>query len=689
MPNDGSKNKSRSTSVIPLQQVVIKAQDHFDQEGVHRSYRVNRLKQEDFLSSGATDVKAALQDLPGINVKDLGGFIKQLQVRGLSGERVVTVVDGFKVSNQGLTHTGGGESNLIDMSTIETLDVVMGSPAVLYDPGATGGTIAIKTKGLRSDPHVSFEPILQYDSGYDKRRGSASTSMSSGPFSLLFNVAKTDSRNYRVKDEKKMDYWIAKINAQQELTGTTREINALSYEDESKSLKLGYTFPDTTQVSIGGSDYEAEDIFFTHQGYEPVIFVYDLYKKSEQRLTFERENLAGINKPKLALDRSSITKGVRTSADTRVVKLKSDAILFRGESFLDHGILSYGLEGRLDEAETAVHSQQDYLSGHLNWSIPWNHFDFNVGIRANYWKSEHSLKPWQDRDIAEQLVGLAGVIDERPSTFRPTYAFGVAWDLGHRGLLSLNASSTYREATLYERYAFDAFQGDPELEGESSKNIELGYRIHRGSQEFSVVGFANYFDHYIAARTIKTINQSLLSDFQQAVSDGFMTEEDLFDREFEYLSTIYKMTNYENVRNMGYELRYSIHWHELNRLSLNTSLNRFFSNNDLLQSEGNPMEFGATYRRTIKSCWPSSWIEARGRYVTDSPTVLQQGGFSEFVVCDLVGGVQSDKWNFNIGVRNLTNTVYNEAYLAIDGLERSVFMSFRLKLEHSLSPTLK
>lgn len=162
-------------NAVQLETAVLKAEkrnlteEKWDQS-FYQSYNSDYIEAEELIDQSFTDVKSALKDLPGIQVKEQGAFVKQLEIRGFSGEKVATFLDGFKVSNQGMTHAGGGESNLVDLNSVARIDVIKGSPSVLFDPGATGGSVLIKTKEPIGEPHMKGGATVQIDEGYEKKR---------------------------------------------------------------------------------------------------------------------------------------------------------------------------------------------------------------------------------------------------------------------------------------------------------------------------------------------------------------------------------------------------------------------------------------------------------------------------------------------------------------------------------------
>ncbi|MFQ3580914.1 MAG: TonB-dependent receptor [Chloracidobacterium sp.] len=89
-----------------------------------------------------------LRDLPGTSTQSQS-FLTRPIIRGLEGNRVLVLVDGERL-NHGRTptsHVGNGvETGLVDVGTLEAVEVMRGAGSVLYGTEALGGTINFRTR---------------------------------------------------------------------------------------------------------------------------------------------------------------------------------------------------------------------------------------------------------------------------------------------------------------------------------------------------------------------------------------------------------------------------------------------------------------------------------------------------------------------------------------------------------------
>jgi iron complex outermembrane recepter protein len=114
----------------------------------NQPYGIDVLTQDDIRSSGASNIGQAIQILLGVTGRqDLSGTGEvNLDLRGFGGTadlNQVIVVDGLRYKEDDLSSTRLAS---IPLESVEKIEVLRGSGAVLYGEGATGGVIVITTK---------------------------------------------------------------------------------------------------------------------------------------------------------------------------------------------------------------------------------------------------------------------------------------------------------------------------------------------------------------------------------------------------------------------------------------------------------------------------------------------------------------------------------------------------------------
>jgi len=151
---------------------------------------------EEIQAAGLTHANEAVRWLGGIvgRIDTAGGRDQTLDLRGFgetAGSNVVILVDGVRQNEGDMT---GAALAWIPVSSIERIEIVRGSSAVLYGEGATAGAINIIThKGL-TEPGGSVRLGL---GSLGTREAQASLNTVSGPWRLQINGSARNTDNHR------------------------------------------------------------------------------------------------------------------------------------------------------------------------------------------------------------------------------------------------------------------------------------------------------------------------------------------------------------------------------------------------------------------------------------------------------------------------------------------------------------
>ncbi len=91
-----------------------------------------------------------LPAVPGVEVSKTGPWSTKPVIRGMGGDRVLVLVDGHRL-NQAQGH--GAEPSMVDVESIERIEIYRGSASALYGSDAMGGVINIVTqpRGARGE----------------------------------------------------------------------------------------------------------------------------------------------------------------------------------------------------------------------------------------------------------------------------------------------------------------------------------------------------------------------------------------------------------------------------------------------------------------------------------------------------------------------------------------------------------
>jgi len=181
-----------------LQQVVITA-TRFAAQADDLPFGVSVITADDLRSSGVTTVNEALMKLLGVQgrLDFYGGGDYSLDLRGFGATadvNQVIVLDGVKLNEADLS---GTRLAGIPIDTVERIEVIRGSAAVLYGEGASGGVISVTTKAAAGVARRNAANLYAAAGSYGLREARGSGTVVAGEFSFDASANKRQADNHR------------------------------------------------------------------------------------------------------------------------------------------------------------------------------------------------------------------------------------------------------------------------------------------------------------------------------------------------------------------------------------------------------------------------------------------------------------------------------------------------------------
>lgn len=142
----------------------------------------------------------ALLQAPGVTAVGNGPMQVRPRLRGLDSTRVLVLVDGERLNNaRTATDRSGTEVGLVDLNSVESLEVVSGAGSVLYGTDALSGTVNILTSQPRFSDGLRLTYGLDgyYSSNEQGRRGSVMLGAAGRRFAVQFTGGLEDFGDYR------------------------------------------------------------------------------------------------------------------------------------------------------------------------------------------------------------------------------------------------------------------------------------------------------------------------------------------------------------------------------------------------------------------------------------------------------------------------------------------------------------
>lgn len=457
---------------------------------------------EQIASSGARTVNEALMRILGIQGRlDLsGGGNYQLDLRGFgitSDTNQVVILDGLRLSEPDTSTT---RLSGIPIESVERIEVLRGSSAVLYGEGATGGAIVITTRsgvpGLeKSAP--SFRGGLTAGVGnMSSREGSAWGRWAQGAWSLDASVKQVRSDNHRPNSRS---------------TSESGEVGT-SWRDGGWTLGLKHTRDETDARLPGGLPY-------TDYLRQPFASLPD-YRDDNGQVSIQRTQAYAQG-----------TSGdwlfsVEMAASQRDVKSYTTSKGFGGFQY------DYGVDG--DDA--TFKAQREWKAGEwghrtqFGWERRrWNRLD-NSGGQANSDVQGGFVR--HEIEFASKVTVTAGLrldtIRRSASSSTTQSSHPRAWESGVSYQLSRSLVAWGRIGSSYRVASVDELQGNPfeSLREQMSKDREAGLRWSRAGGLIDVRAYRHGLTDEIAYdpslfRNVNlepTIRQGLEADLALPIS---------------------------------------------------------------------------------------------------------------------------------------------------------------------------
>jgi hemoglobin/transferrin/lactoferrin receptor protein len=146
----------------------------------------------------------AIEEAPNLTTIGSNPSATRPRLRGLASNRVLVIVDGERLNNMRSDPLSGVSLSVIDVTQLDSAEVVSGAGSSLYGSDALAGTINLVTKSpLRygDEKHLGLRFDANAQSNGDFRRGSTTLNWSSRQLALRLSGSMFRLGNYHAGDE--------------------------------------------------------------------------------------------------------------------------------------------------------------------------------------------------------------------------------------------------------------------------------------------------------------------------------------------------------------------------------------------------------------------------------------------------------------------------------------------------------
>lgn len=497
-----------------------------------------QIETQSFLS-----VSDALKEQPGISLLRDGVWGTEINIRGLSRENLVTLIDGNRIA----TSTDiAARLSMIDLNDVERIEVIKGASSSIYGSGATGGIINVITK----TPSFNENFMLKgnFSSGINTvnkmffTSGSINTGNSfwSSKISGSFRKAKnTITPAGELKNSQFKDYSFSAAINFIPLENNLLKFNYQLFKAEDVGIPGASVFSNDAEVRYPDEKREMISTGYEVQNISKFFYKFSL-KYSYQVIDRNVENLPHITQNTGATD---TTKAIRATVlkinpsathKNNNLQIQSDFVLGENNNLvlgLDYWDRSYyGIREKFQKIETlasdgSVLSTTNKVVGEK--PLPDSKYRslglfaqddaalldeklfLTIGARFDkiYVSGESTLNPLYEivngkinyTPKGQKIIWNKIKTDEISNSLN----FGVKYSCNEKIDLTLSLGYSFRSPSLEERFQYIdqggyVRVGDPNLRAEKGKSVDLGFRYY--TSDFKLVSsiFYNRFKDLVA-----------------------------------------------------------------------------------------------------------------------------------------------------------------------------------------------
>lgn len=440
---------------IELDDVVVTA-SRVEQSPENVTADVTVIKREEIERAGSDSVTDLLRKQPGIQVVSNGGAgtASSIFLRGTNADHVIVLVDGLRVNSATL---GTTSFESIPLSQIEKIEVLRGPASSLYGADGIGGVIQLFTrKGTTSSPHFHAAAGI---GSYNTKTAEAGVSGGYQNLSYGLNVSSLDTDGFSARR--------VRTGRFDKDDDSHSKLSVSAYADllltEGHSIGLQYF------ESKNRSEYDSGSDNFDNYGRQ-TLQSYALTSKNQITDFWHSTFKLGIG-----VDRSdSHVLPTAFSAPRGISKFRSEQkqLTWQSDLKLPLGTLTLAYDRLEQEVESTTNYAEDerntdgflasYLLNHGNHSI------------------QTSLREDHNSQYGNYTTGGVGY----------GYRFTPSWRI------STNYGKAFKAPTFNQLY-FPNF-GDPTLEPEKSKNIDVAINYEINNFRSGITLFQNKIRNLIA-----------------------------------------------------------------------------------------------------------------------------------------------------------------------------------------------
>ncbi|MBN2104809.1 TonB-dependent receptor [bacterium] len=517
---------ARDTLTCKLPRITITA-NRYEKDSFETHLQVNLLHESGSWSQGQSNFGEWIASIPGVSLSETGPWSHKPVIRGLSEAHILTLVDGMKLD---VLRNYGNHAPLVDIDQIERIEVIRGPGSVLYGSNAVAGVVNIITKSPKKTSHqyaINSRIGLQYASVNRQWSEMMMLQGRYGKYNMLLNIThrKADDINTpagRLKNTAFSGYtsdlklvFQPSVNQQLLFSGHLTRMNDVGVPINPKARTAHFKMYNRDRITLSYKYQRPDqfisdismDLYYQQGEREFDALLYHIPKKGanfvNNHLNAHRDvktwggslqtgwRLSGAN---------LLTAGVDCFTERDNTRRLSDSVIVNAEDQMQ-------MDPPADLTPPTPLSNREGLAAFLEdeWYIA-SWISLNAGMRYDAIFSE-----------AEGTPGTLTELNRNETDRDYSGNIGVVIRLGNQIRLTGNIGRAFKAPTLQERFFKGTAQvgylyGNPNLNSETSINLDAGFRLKSDCFQISLNMFHNRIHEFIVMKPVSAGADTFLYD---------------------------------------------------------------------------------------------------------------------------------------------------------------------------------
>ena len=447
--------------------------------------------------NAGTTLGDIIKTIPGVSVASHGPEVGRPVIRGLSGRRTGSLVNGMTAGD--ISDTANDHANIINYFDINRVEVLKGPSALRYGPYATSGVVNSFNRLLDADATNSYEISAGGSTVADGSTGAIYGVRSFNNMSVAISGFDQASEEIKIPTHAESYYELTEegeeiVDVSQDVANTAGKSDGFSTSVSFKGAKSNLTlFANTIAKTYGIPGHAHHEEEEEEPGEE--------HGEEGVRIELDKETFRGVLEYQLASafdtmeaslhvtnfnqaefeDGAVGTRFGRDIQEAKVELLNSDIAGWSGVfgiSIVDNELQTSGAEAFLPTSE------HEEFSVHIVQSLEVGEWSTEIGVRYDKVDLDNNSVS-RSFDVGNASVGLGYRLNEH------SY-LGSSISMSERApsISELYSNGYHAAASRHER-------GNAMMSSEEAIASEIYYRYEKGSQAFQFAAFNNDFDDFI------------------------------------------------------------------------------------------------------------------------------------------------------------------------------------------------